>query len=77
MNILRLPQVVVRTGLSRSTLWRLERANAFPSRIRLSANSVGWSEAEIATWLAKRPRGLPARNRVVLQTRRVTQECRE
>ena len=58
MRILRLDELTERTGLSRTTLWRLERANEFPKRIQLSRNSVGWDESEISKWLSSRPRGL-------------------
>ncbi len=42
------------TGLSRSTLWRLERAGSFPRRRKLSANAVGWLENEVRAWLQDR-----------------------
>jgi prophage regulatory protein len=42
------------TGLSRSTLWRLEREGSFPRRRKLSANAVGWLENEVRIWLQKR-----------------------
>mgnify|MGYP002813704002 CR=1 FL=1 len=58
MQALRLREVCGLTGLSRTTIWRLERAGTFPSRIRLSENSVGWLAQEISNWLAARPRGV-------------------
>ena len=58
MNILRLPDLVRVTGLSRTTLWRLEREGTFPARVRLSENSVGWREDEVLIWLKSRPRGV-------------------
>ncbi|MCZ6576511.1 MAG: helix-turn-helix transcriptional regulator [Acidiferrobacterales bacterium] len=57
MKVLRTPQVIQLTGLSRTTLWRLERRGQFPARLRLSENSVGWREDEILQWLDTRPRG--------------------
>ena len=33
-----------RTGLSRSTIWRLERRGTFPMHRRISLNAVGWLE---------------------------------
>lgn len=56
MRILRLPEVTERTGLSRTTIWRKERDGDFPQRVRLSANSVGWREAEVEAWIESRPR---------------------
>jgi prophage regulatory protein len=58
VEILRSGDVIRCTGLSRTTIWRLERAGKFPRRLRLSANSVGWSSDEIEAWLAGRPRGM-------------------
>ena len=57
MLILRTADVIRRTGLSRTTLWRLERQGDFPERVRLGLNSVGWREEEIARWIDTRPRG--------------------
>ena len=48
-----LPGVRDRTGLSRSTIWRLERRR-FPKHRQLSANAVGWLEAEIDDWVRSR-----------------------
>ena len=58
MRILRTAEVVERIGLSRSTLWRLERASDFPERVHLGVNSVGWLETDIDSWLNNRRRGL-------------------
>ena len=52
--IIRWPKVHSATGLSRSTIWRLEKAGAFPSRRQLSSNAVGWLEAEIEQWMKSR-----------------------
>lgn len=56
MKILGTRQVIQTTGLSRTTLWRLERAGHFPPRIRLSMNRVGRLESDIADWIDSRPR---------------------
>ena len=58
MLILRTADVIRRTGLSRTTLWRLERQGDFPARVSLGVNSVGWKEEEVARWIDTRPRGL-------------------
>ena len=54
MLMLRLNEVRRRVGLSRSTIWRLERSGQFVARRRLSANAVGWPEDEIDEWLRTR-----------------------
>ncbi|MBU2969839.1 AlpA family phage regulatory protein [Pseudoalteromonas sp. C2R02] len=41
------------TGLSRTTIWRLERSGKFPARIPLCSTRIGWRYTEIQTWLSK------------------------
>jgi prophage regulatory protein len=53
-RLLRFPVVRERTGLSRSTIWRLERRGEFPRHRRISANAIAWVEAEIAEWIRER-----------------------
>lgn len=43
------------TGLSRTTVWRLERQGLFPKRRRVAKNAVAWLETEIRQWMASRP----------------------
>jgi prophage regulatory protein len=47
-------EVAQRVALSRSTIWRMERAGQFPKRRRLSVNKVAWWEPEIEEWLQNR-----------------------
>lgn len=54
LRFLRFPSVRARTGLSRSTIWRLERRGEFPRHRRISTNAVGWIEAEISNWIRQR-----------------------
>ncbi len=53
-NILRLPAVKARTGLSRSTIYLRISEDRFPSPISLGGRAVGWIEAEIQEWLEDR-----------------------
>jgi prophage regulatory protein len=53
-RIARLPEIIRRTGLSRCTIWRLERDEDFPRRVRLSANATGWDLSEVDEWIAAR-----------------------
>ncbi len=55
MRVLRASEVEQRVGLSRTTIWRLERTGEFPSRRRLGANAVGWLEQEVEDWITSRP----------------------
>ena len=51
LKFLRFSAVRDRTGLSRSTIWRLERRGGFPKHRRISANAVGWLEQEVNDWV--------------------------
>jgi len=53
-RLLRARVVCERTGLSRTTLWRLERRGAFPRHRQLSANAVGWLEEKVTAWIRAR-----------------------
>ncbi len=57
MRLLRFPAVRERTGLSRSTIWRLERRGEFPRHRRISPNAVAWVEREIDDWIGSRMGG--------------------
>lgn len=51
-RILRLPEVMLRTGLSRSSIYARIQENAFPKQINLGGRSSGWLESEISAWIA-------------------------
>ena len=52
-NIIRLPAVKTRTGLSRSTIYLRVSQGVFPKPVNLGARAVGWVEAEIQEWLQR------------------------
>jgi len=63
IQIIRLPEVIRRTGLSRSTVFARIRPNPrrpgdfdkdFPKPIQLGARAIGWYSAEITAWLESR-----------------------
>ena len=54
VKLLRFPVVRERTGLSRSTIWRLERRGEFPKHHRIAPNIVAWSELEVSRWIDER-----------------------
>jgi len=56
LRFIRFSAVRDRTGLSRSTIWRLERTGDFPKHRRISLNAVGWLEAEVDAWVLSRER---------------------
>ena len=51
---LRTHQVIEKVGLSRQTIWRLEKEGKFPQRRQLGAKSVGWLEEEVHQWMESR-----------------------
>ena len=51
MRIMRLKEVIEKTGLSRSTIYNLISQGKFPKQIDLGARSVGWVDTEIEEWL--------------------------
>ncbi len=55
-KILRCKEVLLRTGLSRATIYRLIEKGWFPSPVKLSKTAVGWIEAEVEDWLSSRER---------------------
>ena len=54
VRFLRLPEVLARTGLSRSTIYvRLDQGR-FPRPVSLGARAVGWIESEVDEWIRER-----------------------
>ena len=58
MKAARWPRVHELTGMSRTTVWRLEVEGKFPSRRRLTGHAVGWIEEEVLEWLNNRETGM-------------------
>jgi prophage regulatory protein len=58
LRLLRFAAVRERTGLPRSTIWRLERRGTFPRHHRISANAVAWIEDDIANWIRSKVAGI-------------------
>lgn len=50
-KIIRSKEVQELTGLSRTTIWRLERKDEFPTRVPLTSGSIGWRLNEIQQWI--------------------------
>ena len=54
IRILRLPDVLDKTGLGRSSVYALVSRGAFPRPVRIASRAIGWQEAEIERWLKER-----------------------
>ena len=50
-RLIRLPEVVLRTGLSRSEIYRRTLAGTFPKPNRLSHKVAVWSEESVTAWV--------------------------
>ncbi len=76
VRFLRLPEVLARTGLSRSTIYvRLDQAR-FPRPVSLGGRAVGWIEAEVEEWIRERiaeSRGAHSRRETPPSRSRATQ----
>lgn len=53
-KIVRVQEVQHRTGMSKTTIDRLERAGRFPARVRITDRAIGWYEEEVLNWLSSR-----------------------
>ena len=50
-TILRLPAVLERTGLSRSTVCLMVSKAKFPAPVSLGERAVGWVESQVDQWV--------------------------
>jgi len=55
MKLLRIHDVISVTGVSRMTIYRLEKEGLFPTRRRLGKNSVAWLDEDVTAWVVARP----------------------
>ncbi|MGJ0514873.1 MAG: helix-turn-helix transcriptional regulator [Methylomicrobium sp.] len=53
-RIIRMHEAKLKTGLSRSTIYKLESEGKFPPKIKLSERTVGFLEPAIDAWIAER-----------------------
>ncbi len=54
MRLLRLNEVMVKVGLSRSSIYRRMENNEFPRSISLGGRSKGWIDSEVDEWIMQR-----------------------
>lgn len=62
MRIIRLKKVLERTGLGRSTVYKMMANGTFPIAVSLGGKSRGWVEEEVESWIRSRmdARHMPA-----------------
>ena len=54
MRVLKLKDVLSKTGLGKTTLYKLISLSEFPKPIGLGLRSVGWLESEIEAWIQEK-----------------------
>ena len=65
-RILPWSQVKVVCGLSRTTVWRMQKTGDFPACVQVSQNRVGWWQSELLAWRrARTPKRLPEPRAIV------------
>ncbi len=53
VRMLRLSQVLERTGLGKTTIYELQKLGRFPHSVSLTSSCVRWIESEIDDWLTR------------------------
>ena len=51
MKLLRLNDVMNKTGLSRSSIYKQMSNDNFPRHVKLGGRAVAWSEQAVDTWI--------------------------
>lgn len=54
MRLIRMREVLDKTGLSKATLYRLIAAGKFPASVQLSSRAVRWEESLVDEFLMKK-----------------------
>lgn len=54
VSFLRLPEVKLVTGLSKTSLYALIREKSFPAPVRLGPRAVAWVKSEVRQWAVER-----------------------
>lgn len=54
VKVLRISAVKRMVGLSRTTIWRLERDGRFPRRRLIGIRAIGWAAVDIRDWIESR-----------------------
>ena len=54
VNIIRLPDVMARTGLSRSSVFLKVKNGDMPPPIKLGVRATGWVAEEVDNWIKER-----------------------
>ncbi|AZJ06185.1 transcriptional regulator AlpA family [Klebsiella quasipneumoniae] len=53
-NLIRLPEVLRRTGYSKAWIYRLMSEQRFPSAVKIGSRAIAFVESEIDDWVNQR-----------------------
>ncbi|HEK2644064.1 TPA: AlpA family transcriptional regulator [Proteus mirabilis] len=53
-NLIRLSEVLRRTGYSKAWIYRLIKENDFPKQVKIGARSIAFVESEVDEWIANK-----------------------
>lgn len=53
-RLIRLEEVMSRTGLTRALLYQMMKKGDFPKSVKLTGRAVAWVESQINVWIAGR-----------------------
>lgn len=54
MRVIKLKDVLSKTGLGKTTLYALLKQSQFPKPVSLGLRAVGWLESEIEAWIQEK-----------------------
>ena len=57
LRMLSLKEAITRTGLSRSTIYKLQGDGKFPLRVKLTQKRSAWPEQEVEAYMERAMRG--------------------
>jgi prophage regulatory protein len=52
-RLIRMPELLERTGLSRTTIYRRMAKGTFPQAVPIGANSCAWHASVVDRWIAE------------------------
>lgn len=53
MRLIKLPEVMEKTALSKASIYRKMKKAEFPERVTLEGRAVGWLEEDIDVWITR------------------------
>lgn len=56
LRLMKQPEVLAKCAISRATLYRYIKKNAFPSQVQQGERAVAWREDEVDEWILNRQR---------------------